>query len=500
MKNNYSDATLENIFSKNKLKLVKKILKYSVSLPTVQFVLLQGPYARNEQSLYSEVNLFVLLNNRNINKIKESFLVHLKEDVDSFLNFESRIKIFSYLVDFKGSFFDKIEIKFANNTDDLNNLDSDYLINSNNVNNIVLYSKDSNVGEKIKNYFSEPKIIKTDIEKELKTIFYRFVEIFEEASTRVYLGDIYYFAFYLTEAFQILYRLDYLSQNATFPEEVLWSDYWTSKQSTRVNFFREYYPQIDLQSMNEYKEKYLNIFVDIMGELSNQYILNLNIDSVKNLLVAIIKRDYIWNLRDFSVMSSDTIVSEKLYRSSALARYKNDAIFQEVLEKTGIKTIIDLRTEPEKIKHFYGDSLKKHDVNYLSFPIGPKQIEMSKGLKYATYNDYHGYYEIFPRYYQKELKKLLISFLDIKFPVLIHCYAGRDRTGIIVALIMKLLGSKDEEIIQEYMNSGVLTSKEYIRVVFNVIDEFGGIQKYFEHIGISTDQISRLKVLFSKTS
>jgi protein tyrosine/serine phosphatase len=33
---------------------------------------------------------------------------------------------------------------------------------------------------------------------------------------------------------------------------------------------------------------------------------------------------------------------------------------------------------------------------------------------------------------------------------IIHCLAGKDRTGIVVALIMKLIGVNDEDIVTDY--------------------------------------------------
>jgi hypothetical protein len=43
--------------------------------------------------------------------------------------------------------------------------------------------------------------------------------------------------------------------------------------------------------------------------------------------------------------------------------------------------------------------------------------------------------------------------LNRKWPVLLHCNAGKDRTGVAVALLLRNLGIEDEVIIEEYKKS-----------------------------------------------
>ena len=40
---------------------------------------------------------------------------------------------------------------------------------------------------------------------------------------------------------------------------------------------------------------------------------------------------------------------------------------------------------------------------------------------------------------------------NIKFPVLIHCHAGKDRTGIVVATLLKILGVEEDVIEREFL-------------------------------------------------
>ena len=61
------------------------------------------------------------------------------------------------------------------------------------------------------------------------------------------------------------------------------------------------------------------------------------------------------------------------------------------------------------------------------------------------------------------------------FPILVHCTAGKDRTGVIVALILRALGVKEQIIIEEYMQTDGLKTDKNIRIALN---GFGEINEY----------------------
>ena len=93
-------------------------------------------------------------------------------------------------------------------------------------------------------------------------------------------------------------------------------------------------------------------------------------------------------------------------------------------------TIINLRN---------GEDVYAWDIDYLHFPMANK-VE-----KYDTS--------------QKEVRRWLNQIMrsfenpKLKFPVLIHCLSGKDRTGIVVAALLLILGIDREVIIEEYILS-----------------------------------------------
>lgn len=59
-------------------------------------------------------------------------------------------------------------------------------------------------------------------------------------------------------------------------------------------------------------------------------------------------------------------------------------------------------------------------------------------------------------------------------PVLIHCTAGKDRTGILVALLLDLLGVDADTIRDDYLKSSSIVTQEFMRTIGEQIFEKSG--------------------------
>jgi protein-tyrosine phosphatase len=102
--------------------------------------------------------------------------------------------------------------------------------------------------------------------------------------------------------------------------------------------------------------------------------------------------------------------------------------------------------------------------------------------------------EAIPRY------RVLFSLLSDpdKTPILFHCSAGKDRTGLAAALILHALGADKETIMEDYLASTeylhpycevysktkphkkayMTVKKEYLLTAFSVLESYGGMDKY----------------------
>ena len=77
--------------------------------------------------------------------------------------------------------------------------------------------------------------------------------------------------------------------------------------------------------------------------------------------------------------------------------------------------------------------------------------------------------------------------------VVIHCFAGKDRTGILVSLLHLLANSPIETIHADYLASEVDVKIDRLNIVLDIVRSKGGIEPYLIWCGLSETQIRQLK-------
>jgi protein-tyrosine phosphatase len=150
----------------------------------------------------------------------------------------------------------------------------------------------------------------------------------------------------------------------------------------------------------------------------------------------------------------------RLFRSNHLAALTEDDI--AVLRALGLKSAFDLRGAEER-----RPSMCRHEgITVHSLPIepvtmvvlrerlaaGPLSSEDTAEIMRETYRNY-------VRDNTASYKALFTHLLGDTAPLVIHCTAGKDRTGFAAALILKSLGVSDELIVEDYL----LTNRFYRR-------------------------------------
>lgn len=163
------------------------------------------------------------------------------------------------------------------------------------------------------------------------------------------------------------------------------------------------------------------------------------------------------NFRDvgtfINLISNKEILPEgKIFRGGSI-----DYI-QTLKEIESPSTIFNLRN---------GHDSNIFDAQYFQFPM------KNKVEKYDTS--------------QKEVRVWLNSIFatiisqEIQFPLFIHCLSGKDRTGIVVASLLLLLGIDREYIIDEYLLSDGEVKREWIEMS---LDGIGKPEVYFNRFDI----------------
>ena len=202
------------------------------------------------------------------------------------------------------------------------------------------------------------------------------------------------------------------------------------------------------------------------------------------------------NFRDISKYNPK-IKKGLVFRSSALSLIDEEKIIYEILEKNNIKTIIDLRANRELEQNDYSESLKSK-FNIFHSPLDPwNQPEWFKE-KYQYGTNEEIAYRFFAIACKNQIKKALEAIINEENATLVHCFAGKDRTGILITLLHLLSGASENEIFADYLASEMDTKKEYLQILLDIVEQSGGIYKYLQTCNLTENQIERLKIKLFK--
>lgn len=168
----------------------------------------------------------------------------------------------------------------------------------------------------------------------------------------------------------------------------------------------------------------------------------------------------------------------RVYRSGDLSGLT--AAGCEAFESYGIRRVVDFRNRIALSSAFGGDADCVFEAAEMSLlPIRGDVVETGK----ATYLELlHGNADSVRQTFQ------LIADPE-NLPLLYHCTAGKDRTGIVTALLLSLLGVDRDTIVEECdLSIPVAGSvrREQFMALLDDIDAKGGIERYLASMGIDS--------------
>jgi protein-tyrosine phosphatase len=218
----------------------------------------------------------------------------------------------------------------------------------------------------------------------------------------------------------------------------------------------------------------------------------------------LIPLEKLYNTRDlggYETRDKRRVCFGRFYRAGELhIATAND---KAALEARGIRTIVDFRGEPETRKH--PDIRPLGLQQQVSLPIDAGSLldlsRVGKDISGETFMmDLYAIMVDAARPQYRELFRLISDAANT--PLLFHCSAGKDRTGIAAALIYHALGVERETICADYLLSAAYLKEQtrawikgeprlepvmsirrsYLETAFRVIDEkFGGMDRYLEN-------------------
>lgn len=153
----------------------------------------------------------------------------------------------------------------------------------------------------------------------------------------------------------------------------------------------------------------------------------------------------------------------------------------------GIRTLIDLR-----LAHGHYERADR--------PEFVRSVAHLYWLPMNVDNSPEGYRRL-PERHIKQMRELftILSGRDA-YPVLYHCHAGKDRTGIVTALLLELLGAERQTILGDYLSSRdngaeFDVRKEWLEGLWSGVDAAGGIDAYLDRLGIPSAQRQAVRSL-----
>jgi protein-tyrosine phosphatase len=131
---------------------------------------------------------------------------------------------------------------------------------------------------------------------------------------------------------------------------------------------------------------------------------------------------------------------QAIIRSDTLGRLTPQG--RQALLDSGVRTIIDLRAPKEaqeELSAFTLPSLQTNEPTYLNLPLKKYYPHVSELINKAASRA--EVYCIILDYYPDAVAEVLRAIANARSGgVVIHCHAGKDRTGIVSALLLSLVG------------------------------------------------------------
>ena len=215
------------------------------------------------------------------------------------------------------------------------------------------------------------------------------------------------------------------------------------------------------------------------------------------------------NMRDIGGYKSglkNRVVQRKLIRSNLPSNLSDNDILS--LKKMGINSVIDLRSKEEyEIKQSVFENNKNFKVYHIEIDVG-RDVPRKENLVPKSYMDMLTLHEK-----MREIFEILANDEGILY----FCNAGKDRTGVVTSLILKLLNVSDEDIINDYMATkefmseilnkyaksndkvrNIITPKRYYMQEFltEFTKKYNEIENYLTLIGVKDYIIEKIKLKY----
>jgi protein-tyrosine phosphatase len=215
----------------------------------------------------------------------------------------------------------------------------------------------------------------------------------------------------------------------------------------------------------------------------------------------------------------------RIFRSAHLHRLTPNDIAR--IQELGVRTVCDLRSADEISWTGIGPLFEGGMVTHVHHPFFGESVRNYNDRRPTDIEERRAHWH--ERGYESVLEMAGPTIADMfalladieQYPLFVHCVAGKDRTGVLSALILRALGVDDQDIIDDYaLTARIRPPEELLRQMLRengvdpdtvredpwqappvvmestlrIIDEqYGSTEDYLSAIGVPADHLAALR-------
>jgi protein-tyrosine phosphatase len=166
------------------------------------------------------------------------------------------------------------------------------------------------------------------------------------------------------------------------------------------------------------------------------------------------------NFRDiggYRTNKGKTVAWRRIFRSGNLNRMTEED-FGKLKEEIRLATVIDLRSAEEIGRQGVGlhsqSDIRYHNISFIT-DGGNREADERR---FRTFSNMGQFYMDIVR--DKGFGRRIIQAMEViaeeeNHPLIFHCAVGKDRTGVLSAMLLSVIGVQDSDIIEDYTMSGL---------------------------------------------
>ncbi|MCZ6688104.1 MAG: tyrosine-protein phosphatase [Planctomycetota bacterium] len=205
-------------------------------------------------------------------------------------------------------------------------------------------------------------------------------------------------------------------------------------------------------------------------------------------------RDALWNFRDVAKHAAGYLRTGRLFRGSSPTRYapgpdtEGIDAFETWRRAHGISVVLDLRNDEEVERSPYPTPWEETMTRFHIPITGGVPEGLGEHLR-PDQTAYLGFMEG----NRDGMREAILRIAESKGPVLVHCHAGMDRTGVVIALVCYLIKVPREAIVADYLSSGGTTTGDRIEAFIDHLRSIGPPDAVATQLELPTATLAALR-------